>query len=458
MTESLVGVLMAAWAVLAAMAPYLLLGFLVAGVLSVFVSPAWVERHLGGRGATQVLKASLLGVPLPLCSCGVIPVGASLRRHGASKGATTAFLLSTPQTGVDSIAVTYALLGPFLALMRPLVALVTGVVGGVLVDVVDREGAPGGGAAGARRHGSGGDVAGSGCDDGQCADDDGCGETCECEAGAAPGGRLARALHYGFVTLPRDIGKALLVGIGLSGLLTALVPPDALGGLLGGGVLPILAAMAVGVPLYVCATASVPIAVGLIQIGLTPGAAIAFLISGPATNGAALATLWRVLGRRSALVYLGTVAAAAVGFGLLVDVLITVADIPASGLLTMAAGSGHEHHAAAEGVGWFGSLSAMALLGVLLVALWPRRGKPAAEVGKTAEQPPTLELHVVGMRCNGCVQSLTRALSELEGVSRVEVDLDRGLARVTGRPAAEEVRDAVDGLGFSLRNPEAIGS
>jgi len=110
----------ASWAVFGAMAPYLLLGFVVAGLLSVVISPEWVERHLGGNGLGQVVKASLFGVPLPLCSCGVIPVAASLHRHGASKGATTAFLLSTPQTGVDSIAVTYGLLGPFLAVVRPL--------------------------------------------------------------------------------------------------------------------------------------------------------------------------------------------------------------------------------------------------------------------------------------------------------------------------------------------------
>ncbi len=132
----------ASWSVFGAMAPYLLLGFVVAGVLSVVISPEWVERHLGGRGLAQVFKASLFGVPLPLCSCGVIPVAASLRQHGASKGATTAFLLSTPQTGVDSIAVTYALLGPFLAVVRPVAALVTGVFGGGLVQAFDRDGEP----------------------------------------------------------------------------------------------------------------------------------------------------------------------------------------------------------------------------------------------------------------------------------------------------------------------------
>ena len=136
--ELVQSILVASWSMLVEMAPYLLLGFTVAGLLSVLISPRLVERHLGNRGLGQVFKASLFGVPLPLCSCGVIPVGASLRQHGAGKGATTAFMLSTPQTGVDSIAVTYALLGPFLAVVRPIAALLTGFLGGSLVYAFDR--------------------------------------------------------------------------------------------------------------------------------------------------------------------------------------------------------------------------------------------------------------------------------------------------------------------------------
>jgi len=126
------------WNTLSEMAPYLLFGFLVSGLLSVWLSPAVVERHLGGRGFMPILKASLFGVPLPLCSCGVIPVAVSLRKHGASKGATVSFLLSTPQTGVDSILVTYSLMGLALAIFRPIAALVTGLFGGVLVDLVEK--------------------------------------------------------------------------------------------------------------------------------------------------------------------------------------------------------------------------------------------------------------------------------------------------------------------------------
>jgi uncharacterized membrane protein YraQ (UPF0718 family) len=221
------------WLVLGQMAPYLLFGFLVAGVLSVYISPMWVERRLGGRGLGPVFTASLFGVPLPLCSCGVIPVAASIRRHGASRAATTAFLLSTPQTGVDSIAVTYALLGPVFAIFRPVAALLTGVLGGFLVQFFGQPSVTG---------------------QAEESKPDACRETC-CE-GRHQRNVLLRALHHGFVTLPRDIGLALVIGIVIAGSMAALVEQNQLHAYLGGGFLSILLLMATGVPIYVCATAS----------------------------------------------------------------------------------------------------------------------------------------------------------------------------------------------------------
>ena len=182
------------WQVSCEMAPYLLFGFLVAGMLSLVLSPEWVERHLGGRGLSPVWKASLLGIPLPLCSCGVIPVAASMRRHGASRAATAAFLLSTPQTGVDSIAVTYALLGPVFAAFRPVAALISGFLGGVLV-LLFGESKP------------------------QRAEEEAappvCNEACCNGDRAQPA--ILRGLRYGLVTLPRDVGLGLIVGLLIAG-------------------------------------------------------------------------------------------------------------------------------------------------------------------------------------------------------------------------------------------------
>ena len=425
----------ASWSVFGAMAPYLLLGFLVAGFLSVVISPEWVERHLGGNGLGQVFKASLFGVPLPLCSCGVIPVAASLRRHGAGKGATTAFLLSTPQTGVDSIAVTYALLGPFLAVVRPLAAFVTGLFGGSLVqafndddEVIDEPTVEAAAAS--------------------CCSADGCDQ----KTPDRP--KIVEALHYGLVILPRDIGRALVFGIVVSGLIATVVAPKALESALGGGLWPMLAAMAVGIPLYVCATASTPIALALIHAGLSPGAALVFLISGPATNSAALTTLWKILGRRAAILYLVTVAVASLATGLAVDGLIGAGALPSSALVpaasAMAVEGAHVHHDAAGS--WFETASAVALLLVLVNALRPRRRLHEEEaVVDVSEQ--MIELRIRGMRCNGCVQSLQRALSEVSGVTKAEVSLEDGLARVRGRDFSDDaVAEAVDSLGFSVED------
>jgi uncharacterized membrane protein YraQ (UPF0718 family)/copper chaperone CopZ len=389
------------WAVTAAMAPYLLLGFAVAGILSVVVSPRWLEAQLGGGGPQPVWKAALFGVPLPLCSCGVIPVAASLRRHGASRGATTAFLLSTPQTGVDSIAVTYSILGPLMALLRPLTALVTGLVGGGIVQVTDT-----------------------------AADGD---RWTDGEAEPAPpqdaGGKLRAAWQYGLVTLPRDIGNALAVGVVIAGVLSALIPPDYLAAYFETGPLAILVMMAVGIPLYVCATGSVPIAAAFVHMGVSPGAALAFLIAGPATNAAAFTTVWRVLGRGTSAIYLGVVAVSAFGSGLLLDALAP----RAAQWLPVIDHQGHELGAP----GWFEQLCGVVLVLVLANAFRSRRGHACA--CETATEPPAeagagrqVALKVDGMSCSHCRDSVARALSEVAGVADVEVDLAGGTATVRG--------------------------
>ncbi len=401
------------WVNLLEMAPYLLFGFAVAGVLSVMIRPETVERHLGGRGLWPVVKAAAFGVPLPLCSCGVIPVSASLRRHGASRGATTAFLLSTPQTGVDSILVTLSLLGPVFAIFRPVAALATGILGGALVAAFEHE-------RGARMapdalpdpHG----IAG------------------------AQGSKLLRVLSYGFVELPRDIGKSLLVGLLLAGIIAVIVPKD-LASLYGRGFVGMLAMMAVGIPLYVCATASVPIAAALMVKGVSPGAALAFLITGPATNAATIAVIWKTMGRRTALLYLASVAAASLGFGALLDLIYTS---------TGAAAHQHVHEMLPQ---WVKLASAIGLIGVLGFALlWRHRKEEHEEMAKQA--PETIELAIEGMTCSHCVATVTRALRGCPGVASAEVDLKGGRATVRGSGLnPESLRKAVEAAGYEAREP-----
>ncbi len=287
------------WAVFAEMSPYLLFGFFVAGLLSMLVSRKMVERHLGGAGVLPLFKAAIFGVPLPLCSCGVIPVSMSLHKQGAGKGATISFLLSTPQTGVDSILVTYSLLGPVFAIFRPLVALVTGVVGGLLVNLFGKS-------------------------DGVVPPVDPPGDDVPNPTWIK---KFLDGMDYAFITLPRDIGKPLLLGLAIAAVISALTPDDFFAEKLGRGLPAMLVMMAVGIPIYVCASASVPVAAALILKGLSPGAALVFLMTGPATNAAGLATIWNALGRRTALLYLATVAGCALAAGLLLDALVSRMEI-----------------------------------------------------------------------------------------------------------------------------------
>ena len=292
MPEFIKSVVLDFWATVAEMSPFLLFGFFVAGMLSVLVSQSFVERHLGGRGPWPLIKASIFGVPLPLCSCGVIPVSMSLHKHGAGKGSTISFLLSTPQTGVDSIFVTLSLLGPIFAIFRPIAAFLTGIIGGGLVDIFEPRAAQ--------------QRAPDKCTDECCSDD-------------AKSGKLQRAFKYGFITLPRDIGKAMLIGLVIAAVISALVPDDYFADKLGRPIVAMVIMMFLGIPVYVCATASVPVAAALILIGLTPGAALVFLMTGPATNAASFITIWKALGRRTAIIYLATVAACALAAGILLD-------------------------------------------------------------------------------------------------------------------------------------------
>jgi uncharacterized protein len=313
----------AVWQVVLMMAPYLLLGFAVAGALSVVLTPAWVVRHLGRRGVGQVVKAALLGVPLPLCSCGVIPLAFSLRKAGAGKGATVSFLASTPQTGVDSILLTYSLLGPIITVLRVVAAFVSGIVAGLLTDWVCGEDAAAPAAAQPAKLKAcccGGDVkpappaatiGGASC----------------CAAKAAPAGKMARdkpsawlrALRTGFVTLPRDMARPLFLGVLVSGVVSGLVPDGFFSGSLPPGFAAYALALAIGIPLYVCSASSVPIAATFIHMGVSPGAAMVFLISGPATNAAGIVAMWRQIGRAGTAAYLGAIGLVSILSGVLLD-------------------------------------------------------------------------------------------------------------------------------------------
>lgn len=286
---------------------FILIGFLVAGLLHEFLPTETIAKHLGAESPRSVILAALFGAPIPLCSCGVLPAAAALRKKGAGKSSTLSFLISTPETGVDSIALTYGLLGPVMAIVRPAVAVLTGAIAGIIsIALPDDD-----------EH----DIASA---DQLCEDDchthpDGTQHLPSAEHHGA--GRSRRVLRYGFTTLLDEIGFWLVTGILLTGILSALLPDDFFARVLGWdrGIVPMLAMVVAGVPLYLCASASTPVAAALIAKGLSPGAALVFLLVGPATNAATMTVVARLLGARRLRIYLGSIVFVAIGAGLAVD-------------------------------------------------------------------------------------------------------------------------------------------
>ena len=317
----LIEVLRETWSVIAEAAPWLFIGFLFAGLLKAFVPSHRIARSLGANSARSVWLAALWGAPIPLCSCSVIPTATALHKSGASKGATASFLISTPETGVDSISVTYALLDPIMTVLRPLSALLSAILTGSAVNWLVQRGWEGPVASDepTRTEGSCCSVEtdASGGQDGH--DHGSASSTPKAQGGV--GSRVRSGVRYAFIDLFDDLTPVLALGLLLSGLISALIPAEFFRevGLSGWKAMWLM--LAIGTPLYVCATASTPIAAALIAKGLNPGAALVFLLVGPATNITTLLVVGRMLGRRILAAYLTGVVAVALAVGFAADVL-----------------------------------------------------------------------------------------------------------------------------------------
>ena len=321
------------------MSPYLLLGFLLAGIMHAFMPRTLYSRYLAGNNMRSVIAAALFGIPLPLCSCGVIPTAMSLRREGASKGATVSFLIATPQTGVDSIIATMSLLGLPFAIIRPIAALLTAVFGGQMVNMTDKQ---------TEIH-----EAECGC----CCED-------EEKKNTDFTGRIKNCLHYAFVDMMQDIGKWLVVGLVIAGLITVLVPDSFFTVFKDNSLMSMLLVLCIAIPMYICATGSIPIALALMMKGLTPGAALVLLMAGPACNIASILVINKVLGRRTLITYLATIIIGSVLFGLGIDLI-----CPAS-WFAMTSSTGDVSNI--EGTSWFSILCTILLVVLLVNALFHR--------------------------------------------------------------------------------------
>ena len=394
------------WDLMLELAPWLFAGTAVASLLHIFLPKNFVSRRLGGGGMGEVTRAVAFGVPLPLCSCGVIPAAMSLKKDGSSDGASVGFLISTPQTGVDSVLVTSSMLGWPFALFKVFAALITGLIGGLLVERTNFDAEP---------------------------------HSTELTSSAHAVGATAdwrEAFRYGLNELIYPIWRWLVIGMLVSAVVTTWIPQDQFAAFADGGLWTLLIMVGISMPLYVCATASVPVAASLVASGFPEGAALVFLMAGPATNVATIGAVYRVFGTRVMTIYLLTVFVGSIGFGMAFDMF--------WGLEANHIAMEHAHD----------SLLAIGSAVILTALLGWFALEDIRQVFRTTgptEGQETVEMTVSGLTCDGCVKSLTSGLKSVAGVNNVDVILDTGKTQVYGvdldRSALEH---AVRKVGFSI--------
>ena len=411
------------------MSPYLILGFTLAGLMHAFLPSAIYNRYLSGRNFRSVLNAAILGIPLPLCSCGVIPTAMSLRKDGASRGATISFLIATPQTGVDSIIATYSLMGLPFALLRPFVALATALLGGTLANCTDKDV----GAVVATGHGC-----------------------CIKEENTTLVQKMKVAARYAYVEMMQDIGRWLVLGLVVAGVITVFVPDSFFSLFADRPFASMLMVLLFAIPMYLCATGSIPIAVALMLKGLSPGTALVLLMAGPAVNVASLLVIGKVMGRRSLFTYLFSIVGCAMLFGLGIDYL-----LPRE-WFTASLEKIHSCHSCGE-VSYFNTVCSIVLALLLANAFVQRyrKGTPSASLVplKQGDNSPcscgacnitAWTITVKGMNCNHCKSNVEAAIQKVTGVESVDIDLATGRTVIHGNPIKDDVIKAVEALGFSV--------
>lgn len=393
------------------MSPFLLLGFLIAGILHVFVPKKFYSRYLSRDNKFSVIYAALLGIPLPLCSCGVIPTAIGLKNEGASKGAVASFLIATPQTGIDSILATFSLMGLGFAIVRPVAALVTGICGGFLVNRIVR--------------------------------DDNVPAVSERFCRVEKGNRIWRVFKYAYFDMIQDIGLRLMIGLLLAALINIAVPDEFFLTFGNHPLLQMLVILVIAVPMYICSTGSIPVAAALMMKGLSPGAALVMLMAGPAVNLASILVVRKSLGRRFTWVYLLTIVGFSILFGLLVNTFGIAAD-----MAVPAVEHGECCGTAAANPSLFRIICSALLVLFIIIAL---NMKFLSRFKKQKKEACTAVYNVEGMHCNHCKAAVEQAVGSIKGVSEVEVNLGARTLTVTGTASADDVAKAVVEAGFVFK-------
>ncbi|MCK4709983.1 MAG: permease [Gammaproteobacteria bacterium] len=375
----------ALWAIVLELSPPLLGGLIFAGLIHLIIPAGFIHRTLSKRGLGSVFKSVMVGVPMPLCSCGVVPTALGLRKEGASNGATTAFLISTPQTGVDSILVSANFLGWPFAIFKVISAFATGMLGGLIAEYADEPSKI------AEQHS---------------------------DSFEQTPRTLKEFWHYTVVDLYGAIDKWIYIGVLLAALITALTPDNYFSDLsLAQGFSGMLLMLVISIPLYVCATGSVPIAASLVMAGMPLGTAMIFLMAGPATNVATIGAIYRTLGLKLLLVYLGTLISMSILFALLFEALFSEQIVVAI----------HQH--TNDLLGLFSTI----ILG--MVTLWLfyfRNQQKQIKLQKFMEHDMGITLDVEGMSCGHCVANVKKSLEALDGVELATPDLDSGKVLIDG--------------------------
>ncbi|MCD6594488.1 SO_0444 family Cu/Zn efflux transporter [bacterium] len=405
------GLLKEIWILLTDMAPYLLFGFGIAGFLHIVFPRDTIYKHLSNRNIYSVIKAALFGVPLPLCSCGVIPVAAHIRKSGAGKGATLSFLISTPTSGIDSIFATYSLLGPIFAIFRPIAAFISGIVAGIFANNLPDEQN--------RIH----------------EDDKFSCNICDNDEPHTHsfGEKISKMFSYGYFELVEDIAKWLVIGIITGGLISFFIPNNFIGTYLGNPLIAYPIMLAISIPMYVCATGSIPIAASLIMKGMTPGAGLIFLIGGPATNTATISFVGGKLGKKVLVIYLATITIASVVFGILLDFIW----LKFAGETMFLTGKMQMLPT------WLKSASVVILLVLIVKAFYAKYSnkQEVSGMGKIFSVPD--------MSCQHCVKTIDSALRKIDGVVDVIIDLSTKKVEVDGNVDNDTIMNAIINAGYT---------
>ncbi len=411
----LLGILKEIWTLLGEMAPYLLFGFLIAGVLNTVIPKNKIYAHFSGRSFWSNVKASLFGVPLPLCSCGVIPVAAYLRKEGAGKGSIISFLSSTPTTGVDSILATYSLLGPVYAIIRPVAAFFAGIFGGTMTNIIDKT-----------------------VDDNAIQHE---GFSCNLCIETEPHShkfmeKVKAVLRYGFFDLIEDVAKWILIGIVIGAIISFLVADNFVVRYFGNPLFAYPIMLIISIPMYVCATGSIPIAASLILKGMTPGAGLIFLIAGPATNATTISFVGGKLGKKPLIAYLISIIVTGLLFGFLVDHIWKLSGknigIFTSGMKMLPA--------------WIKTASAILLI-ILILRAFLLKILMNKKISIKDENMDNI-YKVPDMSCKHCVMSIENEIKKVAGVKKIDISLADKLVKVIGEYKRDDVINAIKNAGY----------